>query len=153
MKTVITYGSFDIFHIGHLLLLERLRSLGDKLIVCVSSDEFNSFKGKRTVVPYEQRARIIAALKCVDNVLPEHGWEQKRTDIIREGVDIFGMGSDWAGKFDYLRDICEVVYLPRTENVSSTELKALVKKEVKDELHGLKHMIDNLHAEIGRIVR
>ena len=152
MRTVITYGTFDIFHIGHLLLLERLRGLGDRLVVGVSTDGFNSIKGKKTVVPYEQRARILSALKCVDKVLPENAWEQKRADILREDVKIFGMGSDWAGKFDSLRDICEVVYLPRTEDISSTELKDLIKKEVKDELYGLKHMIDSLHAEIGRIV-
>lgn len=122
-KTVITYGTFDLFHIGHLRLLQRLKALGDKLIVAVSTDEFNELKGKKTVIPYEQRAEIVENIKCVDMVIPEKNWEQKATDIKTLDVDIFAMGSDWEGKFDFLKEYCEVVYLPRTKDISSTQVK------------------------------
>ena len=122
-KTVITYGTFDLFHIGHLRLLQRLKALGDKLIVAVSTDEFNELKGKKTVIPYEQRAEIVKNIKCVDMVIPEKNWEQKATDIKTLDVDIFAMGSDWEGKFDFLKEYCEVVYLPRTKDISSTQVK------------------------------
>lgn len=126
MRKVITYGTFDLFHLGHLRLLERLRLLGDHLTVAISTDEFNAVKGKRAVVPWEERAAIVLACKHVDSVIPEHTWEQKRTDIEALGIAVFGMGSDWAGKFDDLRDLCNVVYLPRTEGISSTMLKERV---------------------------
>lgn len=122
-KTIITYGTFDMFHIGHLNLLQRLRELGGKLIVAVSTDDFNALKGKKTLVPYEQRAQIVSAIKGVDLVIPEENWEQKIDDIRRLGVDIFAMGNDWEGKFDFLSPYCEVIYLPRTEEISSTEIK------------------------------
>lgn len=133
VKKVITYGTFDLFHIGHVRLLERLSKLGDELIVCVSTDEFNSIKGKSSVIPYEQRAELVMSCKYVDRVLPEHDWDQKRTDIIREKIDIFAMGDDWAGKFDDLSDVCEVIYLPRTEDISSTSLKKIIAKMSSDE--------------------
>lgn len=126
MKTVITYGTFDLFHIGHLNLLRRLKSLGDRLVVGVSTDEFNAIKGKKTVVPYEHRVAIVEAIRQVDAVFPENNWEQKRADVVREKADIFAMGDDWVGKFDDLSDLCEVVYLPRTRDVSTTEIKQLV---------------------------
>jgi glycerol-3-phosphate cytidylyltransferase len=122
-KTVITYGTFDMFHIGHLKLLQRLKDLGDRLIVAVSTDEFNDLKGKKTLIPYEQRALIVENIKCVDMVIAESNWEQKILDIKRLDVDIFAMGDDWAGKFDFLKEYCKVVYLPRTKNISSTKLK------------------------------
>lgn len=126
MRKVITYGTFDLFHLGHLRLLERLRLLGDHLTVAISTDEFNALKGKRAVVPWEERAAIVLACKAVDAVIPEHTWEQKRRDIETLGISVFGMGSDWAGKFDELRDLCNVVYLPRTEGISSTMLRERV---------------------------
>jgi len=127
-KTVITYGTFDMFHIGHLNLLKRLKEMGDTLIVAVSTDEFNSLKGKKVVIPYEQRARIVEAIKYVDKVIPENNWEQKREDIVRYNVDIFAIGEDWKGKFDFLSDICQVQYLERTPDVSSTKLKKSLKQ-------------------------
>lgn len=126
-KTVITYGTFDLFHIGHLKLLQRSRALGDKLIVGVSTDEFNSKKGKKTLIPYEQRVEIVANIKGVSLVLPENSWEQKISDIQKYKVDIFVIGNDWQGKFDYLKEYCEVIYLERTENISSSSLKASLK--------------------------
>jgi glycerol-3-phosphate cytidylyltransferase len=122
-KKVITYGTFDMFHIGHLKLLQRLRELGDELIVAVSTDEFNESKGKKTLIPYEQRAEIVANIKCVDMVIPEHSWEQKVEDIKKYNIDIFAIGDDWQGKFDYLKEHCEVIYLPRTKDISTTKLK------------------------------
>ena len=127
-KIVLTYGTFDMFHIGHLNLLNRLKSLGDKLIVAVSTDEFNSIKGKKTLIPFEQRALIVQNIKCVDIVIAEENWEQKIYDIKKYNVDIFAMGDDWQGKFDFLKDYCEVIYLPRTQNISTTELKKELNK-------------------------
>jgi glycerol-3-phosphate cytidylyltransferase len=122
-KRVITYGTFDMFHIGHLRLLQRLKKLGDELIVAVSTDEFNSLKGKKTLIPHEQRAEIVANIKCVDKVIPEKNWEQKIEDIKKYNIDIFAIGDDWKGKFDFLKEYCEVVYLPRTKDISTTQLK------------------------------
>ena len=127
MANVITYGTFDLFHIGHLRLLQRARALGGEegtLTVVVSSDRFNWVeKHKKCVIADKHRAEIVGALKCVDKVLFEDSWEQKRQDIINNDIDIFVMGDDWTGKFDFLKDICEVVYIPRTPDISSTELK------------------------------
>jgi glycerol-3-phosphate cytidylyltransferase len=97
MKTVITYGTFDLFHLGHVRLLRRLAALGDQLVVVCSTDEFNVLKGKKSVMPFKQRVEILASCRYVDKVLPEQGWAQKRSDIIREGADIFGMGSRLGG--------------------------------------------------------
>jgi len=127
-RIILTYGTFDMFHVGHLRLLNRLKNLGDKLIVAVSSDEFNEVKGKKTLIPYDQRALIVEHIKCVDMVIPEHNWEQKVSDIKKYDVDIFAMGNDWEGKFDFLKEHCEVVYLPRTENISTTQLKLELNK-------------------------
>ncbi len=122
-KTIITYGTFDMFHIGHLKLLKRLKAMGDELIVAVSTDEFNVLKGKKTLIPYQQRADIVAAIKYVDKVIPEDNWEQKVTDVATHNVSTFVIGDDWQGKFDFLKEHCEVKYLPRTEGVSTTMLK------------------------------
>ena len=122
-KRLITYGTFDMFHIGHLKLLQRIKEMGDYLIVAVSTDEFNQLKGKKTLIPYEQRAEIVANIKCVDEVIPEKGWEQKIEDIKKYDIDLFVMGNDWEGKFDFLEEYCEVKYLPRTNNISTTQLK------------------------------
>lgn len=126
MKTVITYGTFDLFHVGHLKLLERARALGDRLVVGVSTDAFNEGKGKRTAIPYADRAAIVRAIRFVDDVIPEESWEQKPDDIRRLGVTTFVMGDDWRGKFDDLKDLCDVVYLPRTSMVSTTSIKEAV---------------------------
>lgn len=132
-KRVITYGTFDMFHIGHLNLLKRLSELGDELIVAVSTDEFNALKGKKTLIPYEQRAEIVCNIKCVSRVIAEESWEQKVEDIKRHEADIFAMGDDWEGKFDFLKPHCEVVYLPRTADISSTELKAALNDFLKEQ--------------------
>lgn len=128
MIKVITYGTFDLFHLGHLRILQRAKELGDYLIVAVSTDEFNRTKGKSCTYPYEQRAEILKAIKYVDEVIPEKNWEQKVDDIKHNGVDIFVMGDDWQGKFDFLEEYCKVVYLPRTEGISSTEIKNIHKQ-------------------------
>jgi len=124
MRTVITYGTFDLFHVGHLRLLHRARLLGDRLIVGLSTDEFNlHHKDKIATIPYVDRLAVLESLRCVDLVIPETHWEQKRRDIVTHGVTTFVMGDDWLGKFDSLGDLCEVRYLPRTRNVSSTEIR------------------------------
>jgi glycerol-3-phosphate cytidylyltransferase len=122
-KKIITYGTFDMFHIGHLKLLQRLKALGDELIVAVSTDEFNKGKGKKVLIPYEQRAEIVANIKCVDKVIPENSWDQKITDIQKYNIDIFAIGNDWKGKFDFLEQYCQVIYLERTQDISTTQLK------------------------------
>ncbi len=122
-RTVITYGTFDMFHVGHLRLLKRMRELGERIIVAVSTDEFNALKGKKALVPYAERREIIEAIQYVDLVIPEKSWEQKTDDIRQYSVDCFAMGSDWQGHFDHLAKLCEVVYLERTQNISSTELR------------------------------
>ena len=134
MTTVITYGTFDLFHVGHVRLLQRLRTLGDRLVVGCSTDEFNSTKGKKTAMPYEQRQEVLLACRYVDEVFPEKNWEQKSEDIMRFSADIFAMGDDWAGHFDDLETICRVVYLPRTEGVSSTDLKNLIVAQFQEKL-------------------
>jgi len=126
-KIVLTYGTFDLFHIGHLRLLQRLSELGNRLIVGVSTDEFNLLKGKKTIIPYEQRKEIVEAIKYVDMVIPETEWEQKIKDIQQYNIDIFAMGHDWEGKFDSLNEYCQVIYLPRTQNISTTQLKSSLK--------------------------
>ena len=128
MKTVITYGTFDLFHIGHLNIIKRAKALGDYLIVAVSSDEFNRIKGKKCQICDKDRMEIVKAIRYVDKVIPEENWEQKRDDIKKYNVDIFVMGDDWKGKFDFLKEYCEVVYLPRTQGISTTQLK----EELKD---------------------
>ncbi len=130
MKTVITYGTFDLFHVGHLNLLRRAKELGDYLIVAVSSDRFNwEEKQKECEIPDKDRMAIVEAIKYVDKVIPEDSWEQKIEDVKKYNVDVFVMGDDWKGKFDFLKDYCEVVYLPRTEGISSTQLKEDLKSK------------------------
>jgi len=123
MKKVITYGTFDLIHHGHINILKRAKDLGDYLIVGLSSDEFNAIKGKAAYHSYEERKLILEAIKYVDEVIPEHNWGQKVNDIQSNGVETFVMGSDWEGKFDDLSEHCEVVYLPRTEGISTTKIK------------------------------
>lgn len=125
---VITYGTFDLLHIGHVNLLRRARMLGDYLIVALSSDEFNQIKGKKAYHSYEERKQMLEAIRYVDLVIPEHNWAQKQTDITTYQVDVFVMGSDWEGQFDELAELCEVQYLPRTEGISTTKIKKDLEK-------------------------
>lgn len=124
MKKVITYGTYDLLHYGHINLLRRARELGDYLIVALSTDEFNwNSKGKKSYFSYEERKAMLEAVRYVDEVIPEENWEQKVTDVEKYGIDVFTMGDDWEGKFDFLKEKCEVVYLPRTPEISSTQIK------------------------------
>lgn len=125
MKRVLTYGTFDLLHYGHINILKRAKALGDYLVVALSTDEFNEIKGKKAYHDYETRKLMLEAVRYVDLVIPEKTWEQKIDDIKRYEIDVLVMGDDWAGsdKFDYLKDYCEVVYLPRTEGVSTTKIK------------------------------
>lgn len=129
MKTVITYGTFDLLHYGHIELLRRAKELAGtdgKLIVAISTDEFNTIKGKHAHLPYKKRRQLVEGIRYTDQVIPERNWGQKKRDIKAHGVDIFVMGSDWEGKFDELKELCQVVYLPRTETISSTLLRDVI---------------------------
>lgn len=124
MRKVITYGTFDLLHAGHINLLRRAKELGDYLIVVVSTDEFNwNEKRKKCYFSYEERKKLVEAVRYVDLVIPEENWDQKIFDVKEYHVDTFVMGDDWKGKFDFLKDYCEVVYLPRTEGISTTKIK------------------------------
>ena len=123
MKKVITYGTFDLLHWGHVRLLKRAKELGDYLIVALSTDEFNRIKHKQAYYSYEQRKYILESIKYVDEVIPESTWEQKTQDIIEYNIDVFVMGDDWEGEFDFLQAYCEVVYLQRTEFISTSKIK------------------------------
>lgn len=125
MKRVLTYGTYDLLHYGHIRLLKRAKALGDYLIVAISTDEFNNIKGKKAYHDYETRREMLEAIRYVDLVIPEERWEQKIDDVKNYNVDVVVMGSDWEGseKFEILRDYCDVVYLDRTEGVSTTKIK------------------------------
>lgn len=123
MKKVITYGTFDLLHFGHINLLRRAKNLGDYLIVAVSTDEFNALKNKKAYHSFENRKMVLEAIRYVDKVIAEESWDQKIRDVINYDVDVFVMGDDWKGHFDYLKDFCEVVYLPRTVGISTTKIK------------------------------
>lgn len=129
MKKVITYGTFDLLHYGHVNLLQRARELGDYLIVAVSTDEFNwNKKQKKCYFSYEERKRLVESIRYVDLVIPEEEWDQKIKDVQEFKVDTFVIGDDWEGKFDFLKDYCEVVYLPRTPEISTTQIKSDLSK-------------------------
>ena len=120
-RTVITFGTFDVFHVGHIRVLQRAAALGDRLVVCVSADALKlAKKGRAPVYSQDERMEIVASLRVVDEVFVEESLEQKRDYIIEYGADVLVMGDDWAGKFDWVSDVCEVVYLPRTPSVSTT---------------------------------
>lgn len=128
MKRIITYGTFDLLHYGHINLLRRAKQQGDYLIVALSTDEFNwNSKQKKCFFDYEKRKHLLEAVRYVDLVIPENNWEQKVEDVKLYHVDTFVMGDDWQGKFDFLKEHCEVVYLPRTPEVSTTQIKAEIK--------------------------
>ncbi|MBN6885263.1 glycerol-3-phosphate cytidylyltransferase [Cytobacillus horneckiae] len=123
MKKVLTYGTFDLLHIGHINLLKRAKSLGDYLVVGISTDQFNEEKQKESYHSFENRKLILESIKFVDEVIPENGWDQKIQDVLNHNIDIFVMGDDWKGHFDFLKDYCEVVYLPRTIGISTSKIK------------------------------
>lgn len=125
MKRVLTYGTYDLLHYGHIRLLKRAKELGDYLIVALSTDEFNATKGKKAYHDYETRKKMLEAIRYVDLVIPENNWEQKIDDIKEYKADVTVMGGDWAGsdKFEYLKDYCELVYLDRTEGISTSKIK------------------------------
>ncbi|ANZ32447.1 glycerol-3-phosphate cytidylyltransferase [Staphylococcus carnosus] len=123
MKRVITYGTYDLLHYGHIELLRRAREMGDYLIVALSSDEFNKIKNKKSYYSYEQRKMMLESIRYVDLVIPENDWGQKTKDVDRYEIDTFVMGHDWEGEFDFLKEQCEVVYLNRTEGISTTQIK------------------------------
>lgn len=123
MKRIITYGTFDLLHYGHINLLKRAKQFGDYLIVGLSTDEFNMIKGKKSYFCFEQRKTLLDAIKYVDQVIPENTWDQKIYDIKTHNIDIFVMGDDWKGYFDFLKEYCKVVYLPRTPEISTSKIK------------------------------
>jgi len=120
---VLTYGTFDLLHVGHINILRRARELGDELFVGLSTDEFNAIKHKTSFMSYEDRKVILEAIRHVDHVFPETHWDNKVGDVQRFNIDLFVMGSDWEGEFDFLSEHCDVMYLPRTEGISTTLLK------------------------------
>ena len=123
MKRVITYGTYDLLHYGHIELLRRAREMGDYLIVALSTDEFNQIKHKKSYYDYEQRKMMLESIRYVDLVIPEKRWGQKEDDVENFDVDVFVMAHDWEGEFDFLKDKCEVIYLKRTEGISTTKIK------------------------------
>jgi len=123
MKKVITYGTFDLLHWGHVNLLKRAKELGDHLTVAISTDEFNKIKNKEAYHSFENRKAILESIRYVDKVIPEDNWDQKTKDVLEHDIDIFVMGDDWEGKFDFLKEYCEVVYLPRTVGISTSKIK------------------------------
>lgn len=129
MKKVITYGTFDLLHWGHINLLKRAKELGDYLIVAISTDDFNLLKHKESYHSYEERKIILEAIKYVDEVIPEENWEQKVKDVSKYNIDIFVMGNDWEGKFDFLSEDCKVVYLTRTQGISTSKIKVDLKNK------------------------
>lgn len=141
-KRILTYGTFDLFHIGHLRLLERCRAMGDELFVGVSTDSFNFKKGKSSIFSFEERLDIIASLKFVDFTFPEDSWDQKFSDIKKYSIDTFVMGSDWTGKFDFLKTEVDVVYLERTMGISSTEIRTKLEKIDENSVEKLREALD-----------
>lgn len=137
MKKILTYGTYDLLHYGHIRLLKRAKALGDYLIVALSTDEFNELKGKKAYHNYETRKQMLEAIRYVDLVIPEENWEQKINDVKEYNVDIVVMGSDWAGsdRFNYLDEYCEVVYLDRTEGISTTQIKKDLKLQEPSNEH------------------
>lgn len=143
MKRILTYGTFDLLHYGHIEILRRAKALGDYLIVAVSTDEFNAIKGKKAYHNYETRKKMLEAVRYVDLVIPENNWEQKKNDVAEYKVDTVVMGSDWEGNknFESLKEICEVVYLPRTEGISTTKIKNDL--NLQEPINGLNQIPNN----------
>ncbi|WP_025725317.1 glycerol-3-phosphate cytidylyltransferase [Acholeplasma granularum] len=128
MKKVLTYGTFDLLHVGHINLLRRASELGDYLVVGISTDEFNIKKGKKSIYTFNERKTILESIKYVNEIIAETTWEQKVNDVKKHSIDIFVIGDDWTGKFDFLKEYCEVIYLARTPDISTTETKENIKK-------------------------
>ena len=147
MKRILTYGTFDLMHFGHINLLRRAKERGDYLVVAVSSEAFNRLKGKETYHNYDTRKMMLEAVRYVDLVIPEEHWEQKVSDVETYHIDEVVMGSDWTGdeRFELLREHCDVVYLPRTEGISTTK--------IKDDLSELKADIKEIKQEVGEILQ
>lgn len=152
MKRVLTYGTYDLLHYGHIRLLERASKLGDYLIVALSTDEFNKIKGKKSYYNYELRKQMLEAIRYVDLVIPEDTWEQKKSDVLTYKVDTVVMGSDWKDDehFEALRDYCDVVYLDRTEGISTTKIKVDLYSD--ENIVGKKN-IDSKTANIKRLTK
>lgn len=151
-RTVITYGTFDMFHIGHLRLLQRIQEYGDNVIVAVSTDSFNSIKGKKCIIPFEQRSEIVKNIKGIDLVIPEDSWEQKISDIQKYNVTTFIIGCDWEGKFDHLEEFCDVVYLPRTDGISTTEIKkilSILNPELQKSFNDAFHLLSDIKEKLS----
>ncbi len=144
-KNVITYGTFDTFHYGHMELLNRAKKLGNHLTVAVSTDEFNTVKGKTCMFSYDKRVEWVKSLKSVDRVISENNWDQKCLDLVNYDIDVFVMGNDWNGKFDFLSKLCKVVYLNRTDDISSTDIKKMQKQSF------LKKIFDAIKERIGNV--
>ena len=153
MKRVLTYGTFDLLHFGHIEILRRAKALGDYLIVALSTDEFNEIKGKKAYHNYETRKKMLEAIRYVDLVIPEKNWEQKISDIKEYKADIVVMGSDWADsdKFDYLKDYCELVFLPRTEGISTTKIKQDL--GLQQPINGLDQILEESSKSKGLVLR
>lgn len=124
MIKILTYGTFDLLHFGHINLLKRAKALGDYLMVGLSTDEFNQGKNKRAYYSFENRKVILESISFVDQVIPENSWNQKIEDVLKYNIDIFVMGDDWKGHFNFLEDYCEVIYLPRTIGISTSKVKS-----------------------------
>lgn len=132
LKKVLTYGTFDLLHFGHINLLQRAKDLGDHLTVGLSTDEFNAGKNKKAYHSFENRKLILESIRFVDKVIPENTWDQKIKDVVDNDIDIFVMGDDWQGKFDFLKEYCEVIYLPRTIGISTSQIKEDLNSKVKN---------------------
>jgi glycerol-3-phosphate cytidylyltransferase len=149
--TIITYGTFDLFHIGHLQILKRLKEMGDRLVVGVSTDDFNKEKGKKTIIPFSDRLEIIKSIKYVDEAFAEENWNQKVSDIKKYNAQTFAMGSDWTGKFDHLKAHCTVLYLPRTDGISSTEIKKSLQLLSTAHIQDLKQALDLISSIVNSL--
>lgn len=144
MKRVITYGTFDLLHYGHINLLKRAKALGDYLVVALSTDEFNwNEKRKKCYFSYEKRKQLLEAIRYVDLVIPEENWEQKKTDVKEYRIDTFVMGDDWRGKFDFMKNVCEVVYLERTPEISTTQIKQDIGASATERKKKMKQILYN----------
>ena len=128
MKTILTYGTFDLLHYGHILFLKKAKSMGDILIVGLSSDKFNLEKGKKSFYDYKKRKEMLSSIKYVDKIFVQNSFEQKANDIKKYNVDILVSSEDWKGKYDYLKDRCEVIYLDRTPGISTSKIKSIIKQ-------------------------
>ena len=144
MKKIITYWTFDMLHKWHINILKRAKELWDYLIVWISSDEFNKLKNKKSFYSYEERKYLLEAIKYVDEVIPENNWEQKKEDIKKYNIDTFVMWNDWEWKFDELKELCEVVYLPRTPDISTTKLKNTLKSINSESIENIEKALESL---------